>query len=541
MLAISGLVLLPLGTEAVPIPSLYAREISASQIVFDKSLHSAAALGAMTLLLTMHRAVITSGFTLSRRILSTDTLISLALCLITVTWSVLVLVSGFHAGDKPCSLKGLNQCLNRLAFVPWILVVMCLAWIYWLADAIWYQDTRRHSNTQVGIWKMNVETGPYSWKQSISFTFLLIVYLMMLGAIAITSYGAVRDGEYTIAILNLVGVVLIVADAGGQNKYCGAPHLYRADNIRIPLTTTHNSSIIYILPSRKYGFDAIYSPKIEIEHRFFDERAPTMFGPLAAGTGQWSPSECIYSMREIINDHNKHIVRLTDQEITDLAEWLYCKPGRNTDTNTMRTLRCERIEGVNLIGRDVMMALMQTEYLLFELRDRLPPHLKQEWTRLRSVKYSGAPQNHVEPPVGFARPGKEGYQDAIRFVYKIFGFDNAEPSALEPEGPPPKLSQAINFAARDVDDYVGRLWDLCCSAESTMFGALYLWTGVWYMEMGNTKGFHIAPLQPLNRSKQGDLTTWNIIWRQAWYTAIIAQLVTMSPTILSAFLGGVLQ
>lgn len=527
---------------AVPVPALCMRETSASGIVFERTLHSAAALGAMTLLFTMHRAIMTSGFTLTRRIYSTDALISGALCLLTAIWSGLVFISGYKVGDRPCSSKGLDKCLSRLAFVPWIMVVMSLAWCYWLLDAISHGEMRRKSNTAVGIWKMVVETGPYSWKHSTRSTFIILIYLAMLGAIAITSYGAVRSEDYTIAILNLVGLALVIADAGGQNKYCSAPHLCRADNIRIPLTTTHNSSIVYILPSYEYGFDAVYSPKIEAEHRSFDERVASLFGPLAARKGLWSSFDCIFKLKEIVNDRNKHIVRLTDQEILYLAEWLYCRPMPNGKPNRiMRSIRCSRLQDVNLIGRELMMAMMQTEYLLFELRDRLPPRFKKEWTRLRDSKYSGAEKSIVDPPIGFARSGKEGYQDAVRHVYHIFGLENPETSAIDPQGSPPKFSEAINAAPDSIDDYVAKVWDMCCSSESTVFGALYLFSGVWYIEMGNVGGFHIAPLQPLNRSKQGDLTAWNVIWRQAWYTAIIAQLVTMSPTILSAFLGGVLQ
>ncbi len=60
----------------------------------------------------------------------------------------------------------------------------------------------------------------------------------MLGSVSITSYGAVVNGDYTIAILNLTGLVMVVVEAGGKNKYCTTPHSYHADNIRIALMTT---------------------------------------------------------------------------------------------------------------------------------------------------------------------------------------------------------------------------------------------------------------------------------------------------------------
>lgn len=190
--------------------------------------------------------------------------------------------------------QGYIEHLNRLAFVPWIMVVISLAWCYWLFNAATHAEARGKSNKSVGIWQMVVETGPHSWENSIPRVFIILLYVAMLGAIVVTSYGAVWAAEYAIAILNLVGFALVVADAGGQNKYCTAPHHCCADNIRMPLTTTHNASIVDILPSHKYGFDAVYLSKIEAEHRSFDERSAYMFGSLAAEKGLWSSFDCIF-------------------------------------------------------------------------------------------------------------------------------------------------------------------------------------------------------------------------------------------------------
>ena len=110
------------------------------------------------------------------------------------------------------------------------------------------------------------------------------------------------------------------------------------------------------------------------------------------------------------------------------------------------------------------------------------------------------------------------------------------PQRLIPKGnrhPGPEHSNA------NMNDYVWRLWDLCWTAYGTTFGALYLWSGVWYVEMGNVHDFHLAPVQP--SSNQGDFSSWQIIWRQGWYVVIIAQLVSMAPPIISAFMSGVLS
>ncbi|KAI9763805.1 MAG: hypothetical protein M1839_006305 [Geoglossum umbratile] len=365
---------------------------------------------------------------------------------------------------------GLEQCLSRLAYVPWILIVMSLAWWVWLLDAIWFQGARRTRNSAVGLWMMVVDTGPYGWKQCVTRRFLVILYLVLFGTAGVTSYGALRDRQFTLGILNAVGIALLAADAGGQNKYCKAPHLYQADNLRIPLTTTFNAAMVYVLPSRHYGFDAVHSPKIEYEHRSLDAKIALLFGPLAESGSKWSAFECGFNMRQIVNDHNKNIVRLADEQLINLAKWLYCKSD-DRGIAVMRSIRCDRRDGVNLIGRELIMALLHAEYLLFELRERLPPDLNNEWSRLRNAKYSGQGDN-IEPAAGFARTGKEGYQDAVSFIYKIFGLSVPDPSALDPEGPPPDRSEALSLEPESINDYVGKLWDMCCKADSTTLGAM---------------------------------------------------------------------
>lgn len=42
-------------------------------------------------------------------------------------------------------------------------------------------------------------------------------------------------------------------------------------------------------------------------------------------------------------------------------------------------------------------------------------------------------------------------------------------------------------------------------------------------------------------TKHGDLVSLLIVWRQAWYSAVISQLLTMAPIIFSAFVDGILQ
>jgi hypothetical protein len=61
----------------------------------------------------------------------------------------------------------------------------------------------------------------------------------------------------------------------------------------------------------------------------------------------------------------------------------------------------------------------------------------------------------------------------------------------------------------------------------------------WDSDIGGGHGWHQFPFRAIDR--EGDIVSWHIIWRQAWYLAIIAQLTSMSPIIFSAFLAGILQ
>jgi hypothetical protein len=78
------------------------RGVTFSSVNVENGLHQAVALAAMTLLVTAHRAIMNTGFTLQRRGLSTDAIISFTVGLITLTWTTLVIMSGLFIGQRPC-------------------------------------------------------------------------------------------------------------------------------------------------------------------------------------------------------------------------------------------------------------------------------------------------------------------------------------------------------------------------------------------------------------------------------------------------------
>jgi hypothetical protein len=74
---------------------------------------------------------------------------------------------------------------------------------------------------------------------------------------------------------------------------------------------------------------------------------------------------------------------------------------------------------------------------------------------------------------------------------------------------------------------------------NSTFDALLSFSQFWNADIGGGHGWHGFPLRTHDR--EGDFISWHIVWRQAWYLAIIAQLTSMSPIIFSAFVAGILQ
>jgi hypothetical protein len=89
----------------------------------------------MTLLITAHRALMNTGFTLRQKGLSTDTLISLTIGALTSIWTVLVVISGLYLGEEPCR-SGFETCAARLSYAPWIMQIFFLFWVVAYLDEI---------------------------------------------------------------------------------------------------------------------------------------------------------------------------------------------------------------------------------------------------------------------------------------------------------------------------------------------------------------------------------------------------------------------
>jgi hypothetical protein len=200
-------------------------------------------------------------------------------------------------------------------------------------------------------------------------------------------------------------------------------------------------------------------------------------------------------------------------------------------------LRAKRPVGVHLIGRDLMYALCHAEYLVFMNKTKLPLRLQRNLGTLREMKRSGGSDGGgSSSAVGFAG-GIAGYQDAVKYVYALFS-EPMDAQALTPDMEPPPYSATLQARPESSIDYVDKLWTVCIQHTESTFSALYMFCCIVFIEVGNTAGFHIFPLRC--QSSQGDVVTWQIVWRQGWYECILAQMVASSPLLAAAFAAAVI-
>jgi len=534
------------------------RATSFSSFSVENGLHQAAALSSMTLLVTAHRAIMNTGFTLRRHGLSTDAFVALAVGVIATIWSALVIASGVFIGQRPC-LSGVEVCLARLAYAPWMMSLLFVFWAVAYAHELLYiaakERTIKIGNSRdeestgrqkaasmidrilcsnwLRLWRMKSSRGALDWSGSVDWKFKLAMFLTMVSAVGITAFGAIWTKLYTVGMLNLVGLALFMLGAGGSNRYTAAPHLYTADMLRVVLDTRHKEGTVYILPYKGRGFDAVWSPKIDYEYREVDEGSPLSSQPNAEVKVRAKGHLRDFSLR--LAAFNS-ATEMTASEVKDLAIWLYTP---RSAPKEMKRIACIRAPGIHLMGHSLMSALWHAEYLVFMQRHLLDSDLVRLVGTLRGSRTTGMDIEKGARQIG-NRPGLEGYQEAVRYIYSLFD-EPVDSNALVPTSKPPISSEVMSVCPETIEGYVAALWDHCILTQESTFAALYAFCYFWMLDIGNdsVNGWHGFPLR--SRDREGDIVSWHVIWRQAWYGAVIAQLTSMSPIILSAFVAGILQ
>jgi len=384
------------------------------------------------------------------------------------------------------------------------------------------------------FWNLSSVNGAFDWEAGLSTSFYLALWTCILLIVAFPALYAVLRGSTTTGILNIISCAIFFLGGGAHNRYVHARHRYAEDMLRVSLPTSHHEGTVYVLPSSNRGFDAVWTPKVANEHLEADNEAMTLFRNMRSG--RWSPKEPLERLRTILARYHQRL-RIEPDDVAALARWLY----RDLSANpVMSRIQCQRAPNVHLIGRDLIYALCHAEYIVFMGQGQISRELQEKLSTLRLMSRSGAARVGKEEvqTIGFRR-GYDGYREAVRYVYSLFDQDVDESALNFANTPPPRYSSAIAGKSETIDQYVDELWSLCLEHTESTFTALYMFTTVWFIEMGNTNGFHIFPLRCLNRN--GDLISQQIVWRQAWYCCIIAQLVAVSPAFYTAFVAGYLQ
>ena len=489
-----------------------------------------APLAVMLTLGLLHRSLRTRGFTLRRSALATDTVVFLLIVLTVNIWTLLVLTSPVRLMHQTgYSLASIRAALVTVSPTPWIAELFSWFWLGEFVSSYWYVRDRRSSDQLAGLWKMDCANGPFGWRESSKPWARKIMFLAIAVVLIPLSVVAIYQGDILHGVLSIAAYALFVVPAFPHNKYTESPHRHDGNMLRIALPTSHLEGTVYILPSRDCGFEAVWSPKVKAEHVQTDLEIMSLFSLMRAGS--YSLSEPLRRLRITLSAYNECAI-LSDQQVTDLAEWLLLDP---SSTIARKPWKAKRPRGVHLIGRDLIYAIVHAEYLVFMRKKALPVHLYKKLGLLRKAERSGGLEADGSTPTIGYREGLSGYQEAVRHIYALFD-EIVDPAALSPPQISLPNSSALGRRPHSTEDYVGSLWTLCLEHSESTFSALYLFCSIWFIEVGNTGGFHIFPFQCL--SHQGDRVAWQIIWRQGWYECILAHLIASSPLIAFAFAAG---
>ena len=477
------------------------------------------------------------GFTLRRKGLSSDTITSFIIGITSTIWTLAV-VSHVHLLYMTGQVQGqwwhfstFLLILAELARAPLLVQVLFGFWIVSWLDGLRAEKIKL---AKPRFWSLVDLRGPFDWASGVHRGFYWALSISICMLVALPASASIAVGEQITGIFGLAGLLLFLLDGTANNPYVHTSHRYADDRLRIALPTSHHEGTVYVLPSRGVGIDAVWSPKVKNEHLAADNEIMVLFQHMRSG--RWAVSEPLERLRKTLVLYQERVLLSTPQ-IERLAAWIYCD--RTDGDENLRKIECQRAGDTHLIGRDLVFTLCHAEYLVFMAQARLPSAVRAKLGTLRLMSRSGAGNDSGESKaVGF-RGGLAGYKEAVEHVYAMFDSEVDE-SALNFGGTePPAYSTALSKRPVSIEEYVAELWDMSCQHTESTFTALYFFTTVWFMELGNVGGFHIFPLRC--RSRDGDLVSQQIAWRQAWYSALTAQLVTASPILFGLFVLGYLQ
>ncbi|KAI3320737.1 hypothetical protein HD806DRAFT_506040 [Xylariaceae sp. AK1471] len=485
--------------------------------------------------------LVNQGFVLRSRGFSTDVAAALVVGVTSTVWTASALNHVSHLGASD-TLPTINwpdmdvRMLRILLFAveaPLLTQINFLLWFPRWLSASWHAQA---GNTP-HLWQSIQLRGPFDWEHGLGGPFYWTLVTATWAVIGVPSalvmaLGGQGSPTTTRAILNIAALVIFFFGGAPRHPYNNSTHSYSDDVLRIVLPTSHHEGTVYQLPSTRRGFDAIWSPKIANEHLEADNEIMVLFQHMRSG--RWMPNEPLERLRKTMARFRQRVA-ISPEHSQLLADWIYVDKLRLDGKAS--SISCNRPPGIHLIGRDLMYALCHAEYLVFMSQRALDEETRSKLGRLRLGSRTGASvEKGLDHTIGYL-PGLEGYREAAKYVYSIFDIP-VEEEALNFSHPPPSFSITLSKSPASIDEYVSELWELSKEHCESTFTALYFFTTVWFMELGNVNGFHIFPLRC--RTTDGDLVSQEMMWRQIWYSGCFAQMAAVSPVLFGAFVAGVI-
>lgn len=236
---------------------------------FDMSIERAVPIAFLLVFGLVHRSLRTRGFTLQSTIYSTDNVVSWILFLLIYLWTggtLFVYVGRGVASDA--------QSWELSLAVPWIAAAFSLIWLLVNFESPLASNPPK--------WKMDCSNGPFGWRESLHTVVRRFIVIFLLPAITL-SLLAIGRGHVVQGFLTIAACVMFTTGSFASNHYTQSPHRYAGDMLRVMLPTSHIEGTVYVLPSAAAGFTAVWSPKVEAEHKETDMEMMALFASMRTG------------------------------------------------------------------------------------------------------------------------------------------------------------------------------------------------------------------------------------------------------------------
>jgi hypothetical protein len=493
------------------LPSTYALPLeqtgSVSGIVQPTRAYQAVALGGFGVIMACHRTLITEGFINSRG-WGTDAFVAIGMVTIAIVWTGGIIASGFLESGKPCR-HDMSLCAGRLIYAPHILNATILLWfVYSLSTKF-----------KLRLWKPPVLYTRDAWSAAFEFHIPLLINSLLTCVIMFLAAGAIRGGDYTAAVMSIVGCAVYVVRAGGSTSYNNLEVPYRNHNfIRAVLNTSHDTGTVYMTSCGSAYMHPVWS-------YVWPNQIQEVNATLLPALRKLEANEFnLHELRSALRESAHAVVLCTTMDndhLHMLASWLLTPSPFEKDIKPQG------------LGRELFYYLYIAELFVFVQRQRLEPELRHKLCKWRVSSRSGAHDIGNEDPYG-AKGGKEGLTDALMNVGAILGFiPQMDFMSVQPE-----KSLLLEYDPSHAEGYIGQLWTHCLQASESIFSALYIFCAIYFVDNGSAYGLHPFEIQADN--KDGDVIMHQVMWRQAWHGTMVAQFTASAVAVAGAVIGGLL-